>query len=100
MTFDEFTKSLEGCSPPPGIPELLAALWCEARGDWDRAHWIAQDIETPDGSLVHAYLHRKEGDIDNARYWYRRAGRPERRDPLDQEWSHLARALLGDRSLE
>jgi hypothetical protein len=96
MTFEEFSRSLEGDAPPQGIPELVAALWYEARGDWDRAHRIAQEVETPDGSRVHAYLHRKEGDIDNARYWYGRAGSPECRDPLPQEWSHLARSLLGD----
>jgi hypothetical protein len=94
MTYDEFVKSLGGQSAPSGIPELATALWYEARGDWDRAHRIAQEVETSDGSLVHAYLHRKEGDLDNARYWYRRAGHPECHTPLEEEWATLARSLI------
>jgi hypothetical protein len=94
MTFEEFKESLKSAEPPAGTPELLCAMWHEARGDWDRAHRVAQDIGTTDGSRVHAYLHRKEGDADNARYWYSRAGRQECRDPLEREWEQLTRELL------
>src|SRR6478752_2991228 len=62
---------------PPGVSPLLDALWFDARGQWDKAHALAQDIDGRDAALVHAYLHRKEGDLGNARYWYRQAGRPE-----------------------
>lgn len=70
-------------------PSLLKALWWDAKGDWDRAHRIAQDDPTPEGSRVHAYLHRKEGDLWNADYWYSRAGinRPEL--SLEKEWESL-----------
>jgi hypothetical protein len=93
MTQDEFKASLTGPAPPAVAP-LLLSLWHDARGEWDTAHRIAQDIETPEGAWVHAYLHRKEGDIGNARYWYRRAARPEATDPLEREWERLVSALL------
>jgi len=90
MTLAEFQASAQVDDQPP----LLQALWHDARGDWGRAHELAQEIDTRDGAWVHAYLHRKEGDPDNARYWYRRAGRTESAAPLDDEWSEIARALL------
>ena len=76
-----------------GLPPLLAALWWDARGDWVRAHEIAQSVETADGSWVHAYLHRKEGDLGNADYWYRRAGRRRPAVTLDDEWAEIAEAF-------
>jgi hypothetical protein len=76
------------------LPPLLHALWHEAHGNWDRAHSIAQDIETPDAAWVHAYLHRKEGDASNADYWYRRAGRPVFDGSPHTEWTALAVHLL------
>jgi hypothetical protein len=77
-----------------GAAPLLRALWHEARGRWDEAHRIAQDVDTADGAWVHAYLHRREGDLGNARYWYRRADRPEATDALDAEWTRIAETLL------
>ena len=76
------------------LPPLLLALWHEAHGNWDRAHTIAQDIETPEAAWVHAYLHRKEGDISNAGYWYRRAGRGVFTGSLHAEWTAIATHLL------
>ena len=93
MTADEFKASLAGTAPP-AVPLLLLSLWHDARGDWETAHRIAQDIETPEGAWVHAYLHRKEGDIGNARYWYGRAARPEATDTLEHEWERLVTALI------
>ena len=75
MTLKEFKATLSGNAPPDVAP-LLKALWHDARGDWDRAHEIAQDIEDASGAWVHAYLHRKEGDAGNAGYWYKRSGQP------------------------
>jgi hypothetical protein len=74
---------------------LLRALWWDARGDWNRAHIIAQEVDDASGAWVHAYLHRKEGDLTNAEYWYRRAGKDAARDSLDAEWKRIAAALLG-----
>jgi hypothetical protein len=93
MTSDKFRASLEGPSPPEA-PPLLVALWHDRRGDWNRAHVITQDIESSDAAWVHAYLHRRDGDLGNARYWYRRAGRAERTDSLDAEWEQLVEHLL------
>jgi hypothetical protein len=94
MTLEELRASLSRDEPPPGLPETVRALWHDARGDWGRAHRIAQDIHDVDGSWVHAYLHRKEGDLGNASYWYRRAGRVQPSGPLEQEWEEIAGTLL------
>lgn len=93
MTIDEFRSTLDAPAPP-SLPPLLRALWFDARGDWDTAHGLAQSVESPEGAWVHGYLHRKDGDPSNARYWYRRAGRPEATDSLEHEWHRLVEALL------
>jgi len=93
MTIDEFRASLAGAQPPAVSP-LLRALWHDAKGDWDRAHALAQDEDERSGAWVHAYLHRKEGDLGNAAYWYRRAHQPVATDSLDVEWARIASALL------
>jgi hypothetical protein len=98
MTLDEFRHSLTNSqTPPTGVTPLLQALWHDAKGDWDRAHTLAQEVETKDGAWVHAYLHRKEGDLDNAGYWYRRASRDRFAGTLDDEWTSIVTALLGHR---
>jgi hypothetical protein len=94
MTFDDFTKSLDAQKPQPGLSEYLEALWFDAKGDWERAHTLVQDINTSDAAWVHAYLHRKEGDNSNAGYWYRRAGKPVFTGTLDQEWEALVNVFL------
>jgi hypothetical protein len=73
---------------------VLVALWHDARGDWDAAHTVAQDVPDPDGAWVHAYLHRKEGDLGNAAYWYRRAGKPAATGSLEEEWRQIVGAFL------
>lgn len=75
---------------------LLRALELDKAGDWEGAHSIAQDIHTADGSWLHAYLHRKEGDLGNAAYWYSRAGKPVADDTLDEEWDRLYAAFKDD----
>jgi hypothetical protein len=91
MTFEEFQK---GVSEPTGLTPPLRALWHDARGDWDAAHRIAQEDDSRDAAWVHAYLHRKEGDISNARYWYARAERTAHRGSLEEEWRHIVSILL------
>ncbi len=90
MTIDTFKSSP---TPPTGNP-LLAALWHDFHGNWEAAHDIAQDIYTRDGSWLHAYLHRKEGDLWNAGYWYRQAGKSVHTGTLEQEWEELAKTFL------
>src|SRR5437667_10390366 len=75
MTLDEFKQTLSS-SAPPAVSTALQALWHDARADWDKAHEMANSVEDTTGAWVHAYLHRKEGDIGNAAYWYQRAGQP------------------------
>jgi len=95
MTLAELQASLSQGAPPPGLPKLVQALWRDARGDWEQAHEIAQSVADAEGAWVHAYLHRKEGDLSNAEYWYSRAGRPRSDAPLEEEWKEIAEALLG-----
>jgi hypothetical protein len=94
MDYQEFRSSLNAPHPPGNATPLLAALWWDAKGDWAKAHEIAQQIESLDAAWVHAYLHRKEGDQGNAGYWYRRAGKLHSRAALDEEWEELARTFL------
>ncbi len=96
MDFTEFERSLIEEQPPAELPLLVQALWWDARGDWGRAHTIAQDVDDQDGAWVHAYLHRREGDAANAGYWYRRAGKPNATEPLsfDRERETIVTALL------
>jgi hypothetical protein len=94
VTLAEFKATLSAPAPPSGLSPALAALWHDARGDWDAAHGVAQAIESPDGAWIHAYLHRKEGDAANAAYWYRRAGQPVASGTLEAEWAAIAAALL------
>jgi hypothetical protein len=94
MTFEAFKKTLSLEQPPASVSAQLQAMWVEANGDWARAHRIVQDIDDADAAWVHAYLHRKEGDRDNAAYWYRRAGQRHRDQSLEEEWEHIVRTLL------
>lgn len=94
MTLNEFRHSLTATEPPAGLTHALAGLWWDGKGDWKRAHESAQQDEGVEGAWVHAYLHRKEGDLGNAAYWYSRAGKPVCREPLDGEWLGIVSALL------
>lgn len=94
MTFNLFKATLVDDVPPPEVGPVLRALWIEARGDWDGAHKIIQDMSDRSAAWVHAYLHRKEGDLTNAAYWYSRAGRDLSAFALDGEWEEITKALL------
>jgi hypothetical protein len=89
MTMEEFMAA--------GSEELqgaLLALWWDSKGNWEKAHEVAQDVAGSDGAWVHAYLHRKEGDEGNAGYWYRRAGRMAAQGDLKLEWEAIVREML------
>jgi hypothetical protein len=90
----DFRASLNDVAPQPSLSPSLAALWWAAKGDWDQAHRIVQDESTTEAAWVHAYLHRVEGDLGNAGYWYRQAGQPVAKDGLDAEWERIVSALL------
>lgn len=93
MTPAEFRASL-AAQTPPALPAPLLALWREAKGDWRGAHDCVTALGGQDAMWVHAYLHRKEGDLSNARYWYARAGRAPARGPLKDEFAAILQALL------
>ena len=94
MNLRQFQDSTAASEPVSELPLALTALWWDAEGDWAKAHECAQQSESPDHAWVHAYLHRKEGDIDNARYWYGRAGRSVFSGSLEEEWKEIAKELL------
>ncbi|MGY3615822.1 hypothetical protein [Bradyrhizobium sp. USDA 10063] len=90
----DFRASLKDDAPEPSLSPPLAALWWAAKGNWDKAHRIVQDESTAEAAWVHAYLHRVEGDLGNASYWYRQAGKPVAKDGLEAEWERIVSALL------
>jgi hypothetical protein len=96
MNLDEFRKTLASDSPPEELSLPLTGLWWDAKGDWTKAHESAQQDEGPAGAWVHAYLHRKEGDLSNAGYWYQRAGRAQARVPFEKEWVDIVSSLIDD----
>jgi hypothetical protein len=73
----------------------LLALWWDAKGDWEKAHEVAQDVAGADGAWVHAYLHRKGGELGNSGYWYRQAGRKIATGDSRLEWEGIVGELLG-----
>ena len=95
MTIIEFKASLKNEATTFSNP-LLNALWQDGKGNWQKAHEIAQDIISTDGSWVHAYLHRKEGDLSNAAYWYAKANRKMPNKSLNEEWENMVSELLAN----
>ncbi len=91
MTVAEFKESLSQETPPPHLDVLQQALWYEAKGDWEKAHDLAQQKNTSESAWIHAYLHRKEGDTLNAQYWYTRAGKQMPRYTLQEEWEEMVK---------
>ncbi len=73
---------------------ILLALWNDAKGNWNEAHNIVQEIDDPDGAWIHAYLHRKEGDESNAKFWYDMAGKKFTMKTLSEEWEEIASHFL------
>src|SRR5207342_529001 len=94
MTPAAFRQSLKGKAPPAGAAAALQALWWAANENWDKARRIVMNGHDQDCAWVHAYLHRVEGDLDNASYWYRQAQRPVSTEPLTVEWAAIAKTLL------
>lgn len=80
------------------MADLLRALELAKKGDWDGAHDIVGDDSSKMASRIHAYLHRVEGDLSNARYWYGRAGVPPETGTLEEELEKLSRELAKTRT--
>ena len=94
MTYDEFILSIENNAQPPKLPLYLQALWHDAKGNWNKAHSLIDSLDDINSCWVHAYLHRKEGDIANAGYWYRQAQKQMPDASLQEEWKSLTLELL------
>src|SRR4051812_4883852 len=95
MTPAAFKRSLAKPRPPEGLEPALVALWWAGKKKWSRAHDLVMAGEGADCAWVHAYLHRSEGDLENARYWYRQARKPSLSGTLEVEWAAIASELLG-----
>jgi len=96
MNATDFVKVPETAIPPEGLTGPLLGLWYAGRGDWEAAHDAVRLDESAEAAWVHAHLHRIEGDLDNARYWYGQAGRPHTAEPLDAERAKIAAGLLSN----
>ena len=94
MTLIEFKSSLAKSRPPAGVSSAIVALWWAGKDDWKKAHQIVMDESSRECAWVHAHLHRREGDLENARYWYRQAKRAVAAGSLAHEWDDIARTLL------
>lgn len=71
----------------------IKALDLSKAGKWDEAHRLVQGHSDSMSCLIHAYLHRVEGDLGNAKYWYRRAEESMPDNSLEEELSRLYQAL-------
>jgi hypothetical protein len=94
MNLSTFKESLSANEPPRNISVYLKSLWYDAKGDWDKAHQLIQDVDDKNASWIHAYLHRKEGDVANSGYWYSRAGKNRSSLSLEKEWEEIVTALV------
>ncbi len=94
MNLSNLKESLAADSPPSSASVYIKALWYDAKGDWNKSHELIQDVPDKNASWIHAYLHRKEGDIWNADYWYSKAGKKRPSVSLDEEWEQIVTAFL------
>ena len=94
MHYDEFIRSLAENKLPDNLNPALQSLWYDGKDNWDMSHDIAQEIHDNNGSWIHAYLHRKEGDLSNARYWYSMAGKSMPGVSLKEEWEGMVKEML------
>ena len=94
MDLQSFIQSLSSQKAPPGTNIYLEALWEDGKGNWEQSHKLIQDLTDKTAAWIHAYLHRKEGDIWNADYWYSKAGKKRPDSTLPEEWESLVKALL------
>jgi hypothetical protein len=94
MDLAAFRKTFEAQDPPVGLTRQLRALWYVGKQYWDRAHALIQTQDDADSCRIHAHLHRLDGDLPNAAYWYSRAGLGMPDCDTQTEWEQIATALL------
>jgi hypothetical protein len=93
-TIAEFKASLNLAEPAGDCSAQLKSLWYDGKGDWHQAHARVDHLTDRASAWVHAYLHRKEGDIWNANYWYSKAHKSAPNLSLDDEWEQLVLHFL------
>ena len=98
MDIVSFYESLHNADPPHLTNLLLLALWYDAKDNWEKSHDLVSDLHSKEAALIHAYLHRKEGDQWNADYWYRRAGERRSDVSLEKEWEQLVEKFIRENS--
>ena len=94
MHYDDFINLTKKTEPSDALSGIYLALWHAMKNNWDMAHNIVQDIETKTASWIHAYLHRVEGDLGNANYWYNSAGKKSSNEPLEIELNNIIKSVL------
>lgn len=82
---------------PAGLTVHMQALWYDGKGDWTKAHDLIDSLGDKRSAHLHAYLHRKEGDLWNADYWYTKAGQKRPDISLQEEWDHLVVLFMLER---
>jgi hypothetical protein len=94
MDFETFKESLASERAPSTLSVYAKAMWYDGKEDWEKAHHLIQDLTDKTAAWIHAYLHRKEEDIANADYWYRRANRKRPDITLEKEWEEIVKEIL------
>lgn len=94
MTFPQFKEALASNGPPADASVYLQSLWYDHNGNWEKAHELIQDMVDKKAAWIHAYLHRKEGDIWNADYWYRKAAKERPSYSTEKEWEVIAKESI------
>ena len=94
MNYDNFIKLTKESKPSDALSDIQLALWHAFKDNWDVAHSIVQEINTETASWIQAYLHRSEGDLVNANYWYNRAEKKSSNEPLEIELNNILKSVL------
>ena len=94
MKYNNFIKLSKESEPSKILSGINLVLWYMVKDNWDLAHNIVQDINTETASWIHAYLHRVEGDIDNAHYWYNRANKEPASESLESELNDIIKSVF------
>jgi len=97
MNSEDLINSVKQETEPDFTNDTQRCLWLAGAGKWDQSHDIVESLPEPGASWIHAMLHREEGDLGNAGYWYHRADKPmpPKGIGIKEEWVQIAKALLG-----
>ncbi len=96
MKFEDLIDSLKEEQPLPTLSVEIQSLWWARKGNWEKAHELAQEANSREGDWIHAYLHRQEGDLGNAGYWYSRANRKITNKNLSAEWEDMVKTFINE----